>query len=162
MITVSRSEIEKLQRWQDDEEIANNCYEDDEGCFILYDDLRALLNKAESQVEPVATISISDNEPWGYVYKIELNDKSNSNPEWNTWVINTFGGIGQFNLFTSPPADKQDACNAKVRNAIHNQVRKDNGCGQLTCWNNSTPNDCKCTNKAQSLIKAIDQAMKGK
>lgn len=52
MITVSRKEIEALQRWQDDEEIANNCYEDDDGCFILYDDLRALLDKAEVS-EPV-------------------------------------------------------------------------------------------------------------
>ena len=51
-ITVSRKEIEALQRWQDDEEIANNCYEDDDGCFILYDDLRALLDKAEV-IEPV-------------------------------------------------------------------------------------------------------------
>ena len=46
-IIISRKEIEALQRWQDDEEIANNCYEDDDGCFILYDDLRALLDKAE-------------------------------------------------------------------------------------------------------------------
>ena len=52
MIIVSRKEIEALQRWQDDEEIANNCYEDDDGCFILYDDLRALLDKAEVS-EPV-------------------------------------------------------------------------------------------------------------
>ena len=51
-IIISRKEIEALQRWQDDEEIANNCYEDDDGCFILYDDLRALLDKAEVS-EPV-------------------------------------------------------------------------------------------------------------
>jgi len=58
MITVSRKEVEALQRWQDDEEIANNCYEDDDGCFILYDDLRALLDKAEVvSGEPVAQVA---------------------------------------------------------------------------------------------------------
>ena len=67
-IIISRKEIEALQRWQDDEEIANNCYEDDDGCFILYDDLREPLDKAEVS-EPVAWVDLETSQHFNKVSK---------------------------------------------------------------------------------------------
>ena len=97
-IIISRKEIEALQLWQDDEEIANNCYEDDDGCFILYDDLRALLDKAEVS-EPVAKIVYDRKaDENGFIYHKSrpqicslIRDEKLLNYEHNT------------KLYTSPP-----------------------------------------------------------
>ena len=94
MITVSRKEVESLQRWQDDEEIANNCYEDDDGCFILYDDLRALLDKAEVS-EPVASDYVENLEAW--IIKNMPVGTVIGDPKW--WSRKIHNVIA----FTSPP-----------------------------------------------------------
>lgn len=104
MITVSRKEIEALQRWQDDKEIANNCYEDDDGYFILYDDLRALLDKAEVvSGEAVGEIKIYWGSDTGYEYGLTLiGGALGSQKEYNEWIVKNFNGEGVFKLYTTP------------------------------------------------------------
>jgi len=113
-IIISRKEIEALQRWQDDEEIANNCYEDDDGCFILYDDLRALLDKAEVS-EPVGEIKIFWDSYTGYEYGLTLiGGALGSQKEYVEWIVKNFNGEGVFKLYTTPQPSRIAELEAEI------------------------------------------------
>ena len=159
MITVSRKEIEALQRWQDDEEIANNCYEDDDGCFILYDDLRALLDKAEVvSGEAVGEIKIYWGSDTGYEYGLTLiGGALGSQKEYDEWIVKNFNGEGIFKLYTSPRDQSAKIAELTAKNTeLEEYIEID--CRQVI--QNFQESDIKLTAKCEKMREALQETVK--